>query len=278
MNLSQMISGLEDKAAESIKTEEGDFLKDGLWHCGKCGTAKQTRVTILGEVRTPMCLCKCEGEKRDREMAEEKHRETVLRLRKQAFSESKMEGWTFAKDDGESEQVMSIAKRYVDNFPKMLQDGKGLLFFGTVGTGKSFASGCIANALIDKEISCIMTNFAEIRKSVQASFDGAERLAEKFSKCTVLIIDDLATESNTPYMQELIFSIIDSRCRAKLPLIVTTNLTREQILKPADISYQRIFSRLLECCIPVKVVGEDRRKKMLKDTFNEYSDILGLGG
>lgn len=278
MNLSQIIDDIERKAAESFKVEEGDYQKDGLWHCGKCSTPKQARIEVLGAIRTPPCICKCEAEKMNREEAERKHKDIVQKLRHQCFTEPKMEGWTFANDDGESEQVINIAKRYVDNFPKMLEDGKGLLFFGSVGTGKSYASGCIANALIDKETSCIMTNFAEIRKKAQASFDGAERLAEKFSKSTVLIIDDLATESNTPYMMELVFSIIDSRCRAKLPLIVTTNLTREQILKPADVSYQRIFSRLLECTIPIKVEGADRRKKKLKDTFNEYSDILGLGG
>jgi DNA replication protein DnaC len=77
-------------------------------------------------------------------------------------------------------------------------------------------------------------------------------------------------------MQEIVFNVIDSRYRAGLPLIVTSNLTAEEIKNPADISYQRIFSRLLEMCVPIEVKGEDRRRKILKNSFSEYSELLGI--
>jgi len=77
-------------------------------------------------------------------------------------------------------------------------------------------------------------------------------------------------------MQEIIFNVIDTRCKAGLPLIVTSNLTAEQIKNPADLAYQRIFSRLLGMCVPIEVKGEDRRRKALKDSFGEYSDLLGI--
>ena len=40
-------TALEARANEAIKTEEGDYIKDGLLHCGKCNTPKQHRVTSL---------------------------------------------------------------------------------------------------------------------------------------------------------------------------------------------------------------------------------------
>jgi DNA replication protein DnaC len=186
-----------------------------------------------------------------------------------------MQDWTFANDDGEGGQIISIARRYVENFDKMREDGKGLLLFGGVGCGKTYASACIANALIDKGIPCMVTNFARIANTVQGTFEKQE-VYDSFNRYSLLVLDDLAAERKTEYMQEIVFSVIDSRYRAKLPTIVTSNLTAEAIKNPADVAYQRIFSRLLEMCVPIEVKGEDRRRKILKDSFSEYSELLGI--
>jgi len=77
-------------------------------------------------------------------------------------------------------------------------------------------------------------------------------------------------------MGEIIQNIIDSRYRAGLPLIITTNLTSEELKKPAEIRKQRIYSRLYEMCYPVEVTGNDRRKKKLRNEFDEISDLLGV--
>lgn len=279
MNLTNYIDGIEKKAAESIRAEQGDYELDGLLHCHKCNTPKQTRVELFGRIRTPMCLCKCEVEKREREEAERKRIEfqaRVKEMRRIAFPEADMQNWNFENDDGESGQIITVAKNYVKNFDKMLEDGKGLLLFGSVGNGKTFASACIANALIDKGYPCMMTNFARIANTVQGMFDGRQDYYDSFNRFPLLVIDDLSAERKTEYMQEIVFNVIDSRYRAGLPLIVTSNLTAEEIKNPADIAYQRIFSRLLEMCVPIEVKGEDRRRKILKNSFSEYSELLGI--
>ena len=277
MDLTPLIDGLEKRAAESIKAEQGDYVFDGLLHCHKCNTPKQCRVEILGVMRTPMCLCKCEVEKREKAEAERKRiafMERVKEMRKVGFPEAEMQNWTFANDDGESSQIVTVAKNYVANFDKMREDGKGLLLFGTVGNGKTFAAACIANALIDKGVPCMMTNFARIANTVQGMFEGRQEYYDSFNKYPLLVLDDLSAERKTEYMQEIVFNVIDSRYRAGLPLIVTSNLTAEEIKNPADIAYQRIFSRLLEMCVPIEVKGEDRRRKILKNSFSEYSELL----
>lgn len=276
MQLNGFFDGLEKAAAQSIKAEQGDYLgEDGLLYCHKCNTPKQCRVEILGKVRTPMCLCKCEVEKREKEEAERKRIEfqaRVQEMRRACFDEDKMREWNFAHDDGESSQVIRVARNYVENFSKMLKDGKGLLLFGTVGNGKTFASACIANALIDKGYPCRMTTFSDIAKDI---FDGKLN-PHDLNRYALLVLDDLMAERKTEYMQEIVFNVIDSRCKADLPLIVTSNLKSEQIKNPADLAYQRVFSRLLEMCVPIEVKGEDRRRKMLKDSFSEYSELLGI--
>lgn len=280
MNLNGYIDGIEKKAADSIKAEQGDYFgDDGLLMCGKCNTPKQTRVKLFGRVRTPFCLCKCAAEARDREEAERQRIEferKTKEYRRVGFPESEMSEWTFENADGSNEKIMSAMKNYVANFGELRQQGKGLLLFGTVGTGKSYAAACIANALIDKGYPVLMTNFARIANTVQGLFEGRQEYYDSLNRFPLLILDDLSAERKTEYMQEIVFNVIDSRYRAGLPLIVTTNLTSEELKHPSDISYQRTFSRLLEMCLPVKVEGKDKRLEKLKSDIQPMKDLLGL--
>lgn len=282
MNLEGFIDCLEAKAAQSIKAEPGDYIgEDGLLYCGKCNTRKQKRVIILGKERIPPILCKCATEKRDREEAEQKRIEflaTVKRHRQAGFPESDMQTWTFANADGTNEQIITAAQNYVDHFGEFLKSGKGLLLFGTVGTGKTYAAACIANALIDKGYPVLMTNFARIANTVGGMWEGKQEYYDSLNRYPLLILDDLATERKTEYMQEIVFNVIDSRYRANLPLIVTTNLTSEELKHPSDISYQRTFSRLLEMCLPVQVAGKDKRLEKLKADIQPMRELLGLKG
>ncbi len=273
MDLSKFIDGVEQSASQSIRAEQGDYLgEDGLLYCHKCNTPKQCRVELFGTIRTPMCLCKCEVEKREREEAERRRIERERTMRRACFTEQEMQTWTFANDDGGSSQIITVAKNYVKNFDKMLKDGKGLLLFGTVGNGKTFAAACIANALIDNDFPCRMTTFSDIAKDI---FDG-KLSPHDLNRYALLVLDDLMAERKTEYMQEIVFNVIDSRYKAGLPLIVTSNLTAEAIKNPADLAYQRIFSRLLEMTLPIEVKGEDRRRAKLKEAHSNYKDMLGL--
>lgn len=275
----QMLETIEENANNNILINEFDYQKDGLWYCGKCDTPKQCKVELFGKVRKPFCLCKCEAEKRDREEAEFKQRQRQQRiseLRKIGFPESEMCHWTFETDDGQNEKVKQIAKNYVDNFAEMLKRGKGLLFFGDVGTGKTFYSACIVNALIDKGYPCMITNFARLVNTISGMYDGKQQYIDGLNRFDLLVIDDLAAERDTEYMNEIVYNIIDSRYRAGLPTIITTNLSADEIKNPADISKQRTYSRLLEMCVPVEVKGKDRRREKLKDDYSELKNILGL--
>lgn len=280
MNLANYIDNLEKRAAERIKEEAGDYIgEDGLLYCGKCNTPKQCRVTLFGKERTPPCLCKCRVEQRDREEAERKRVEfenTVKRLRQSGFPESDMQNWTFDNADDPNDRIITAARNYAINFDEFRKSGKGLLLFGTVGTGKTYASACIANALIDKGYPVLMTNFARIANTVSGMWEGKQEYYDSLNRFPLLILDDLAAERKTEYMSEIVFNVIDARYRAGLPMIVTTNLTSEELKHPSDISYQRTFSRLLEMCIPVKVEGKDKRLEKLKADIQPMKDLLGL--
>lgn len=269
---------IEKKASESIIAEEGDYIgKDGLLYCHKCNTRKQTRIEILGIVKTPMCMCKCMQEKKEKEEAELKQRELteqIERMRIVGFPDSKMSKWTFEADDRSNEKISNVARNYVENFEKL--NVKGLLFYGDVGTGKTFISSCIANALIDKGHPCLVTNFARLVNTLQGMYEGRQNYIDGLDRYDLLVIDDLASERDTEYMNEIVTNIIDARYRSGKALIVTTNLKKNELNNPSDVKKQRIYSRLFEMCVPVEVLGPDRRKMKMVSGYAEMKEILGL--
>lgn len=277
-----LIETMARKASQDSHYEEGDYLSEnGLLMCGKCHTPKQCRfiATWDGKEKKPYTLCVCARERRD---AEEQARQAqnlrieVNRLRKLGFPDSEMADWTFAHDDGTDPKTTNIAHKYVDNFHEMKKRGKGLLLYGPVGTGKTHAAACIANELINQGRPCLVTNFARITNTLQGMFDGKQRYLDDFNRLDLLVIDDLAAERDTSYMSEMIFNIIDSRYRSGKPLIVTSNLTQAELTAPTSVDKERIYSRLLEMCVPVEVKGVDRREKKLQDDSADMARLLGL--
>ena len=259
--------------------EDGDYQQDGLWYCGKCHTPKQLRIPFEGEVFFPMTECQCKRERREADKREYQERQEADRRekrRRESFPEVKMQEWTFDKDDGANAHITNVARKYAENFEKMRGSGKGLLLYGTVGTGKTFAAACIANALIDRGFPCLVTNFARLINTISGMPDGKQKYIDTLNDFTLLVIDDLASEADTEFRNEIVFNVIDSRYRAGLPFIVTTNLTAQELKNSVDIRKQRIYSRLFERCIPVEVKGVDRRREKLKDEFQTYADLLGL--
>lgn len=270
---------IELVASRSIKKEENDYVKDGLLHCGKCHTPKQCEVVLFGNIRKPPCLCKCEVERKEKEEAEQKYRERMMladRYRKMGFPESDMQNWNFENDDNENERLTQAMKNYVENFRAMLKDGKGLLLYGTVGTGKTYAACEVANALIDQGYPVLVTNFARLTNTLQGMYDGKQEYIDSLNRFALLIIDDLGAERKSEFMQEMVYNIIDSRYRAALPMIITTNLTMAEIKSKEEIGNARIYDRVLERCFPIEVNGASRRRKAVRESYNDMKDLLGL--
>lgn len=274
------INAVIAKAQETINIVEGDYIgSDNLYYCGKCHTRKQCAITFLGKQKVVPCVCKCRAEEIKREDEERQLRERYAQIKKYraaGFPESEMENWNFARDDGTNPQMSKAMQNYVHHFKEFKEQGKGLLLFGDVGTGKTFLAACVANALIDRGIPCLVTNFTRIANTAQGLFDGRQEYFDSLNRFPLLVLDDLNTERQTDYMLEIVYNVIDARYRAKLPLIVTTNLTREELMHPADMRYKRIFSRLFEMCTPIEVAGKDRRHAALKNDIAATKKLLGL--
>ena len=275
MNMEKVVS----RIGANRVPDERDYTKDGLLYCHKCNTPKQCRREILGRVRVLPCVCECEAaEIKRREAEEEKKKafERIARLKAMGFPDDEMANWTFDIDAEPNSKVSQVARNYVKNFDTFYKSGKGLLFYGAVGTGKTFLSACIVNALIEQGRPCLCTNFARITNAVQSRFEGRQEYLDSLNRFHLLVIDDLAAERDTEFMGEIIMNIIDSRYRANKPIIVTTNLTAQELRNPSNIRRARVFSRLFEMTMMVEVTGPDRRKQKAVDDYSKFAEILGI--
>lgn len=272
------MNDLTDVFENPVVQCKGDYIKDGLLYCGKCDTPKQTKITVGGHVWTPSCMCQCEADRyhayQDK-MQRKEALDSVRRLRQMGFADAEMKRMTFDHDDHANEKLSQIARQYVDMFAQMRMRGKGLLLYGSVGTGKTFISACIANALIDRGHPCLVTNFSRLTNTLQGMHD-RQTWIDGLNRFDLLVIDDLASERETSYMSEIVQSVIDARYRTGKPLIITTNLTADELKHPDDVRKQRIYSRLFEMCIPYECKGQDRRKNTLREDFVTYGGMLGI--
>ena len=279
MEIKEMLDELERKSNTIEKINTADYVKGGLIYCGKCNTPKQHRIRFNGKTRVVNCICECEKKRQleeAREMVQRLKQEGIKMMKRIGFPDPEMEKWTFDADDHKNEKISTMARNYVENFGEMKKAGKGLLLYGSVGTGKTFISACIANALIEEGRSCLVTNFARLVNTISGMYDGKQEYIDGLNQFDLLVIDDLASERDTEYMGEIVQNIIDSRYRSNLPLIITTNLTSDELKHPSTIRKERIYSRLIEMCVPVEVKGSDRRKEKLINNYREFKEMLGI--
>ena len=275
-----VIEGISRKAAEAAPEAPGDYVVDGLLYCGKCRTPKQTLFAPMGlPPRVVSCMCRCASERYELEQEEWRHKQQlqrIARMREAGFPDGEMARFTFELDDQKNTELSKLCRSYVDNFQNFLKRGKGLLLYGPTGTGKTFAAACISNALIDKGIPCLSTNFARLTNTISGLYEGKQDYIDGLGQFQLLVIDDLAAERDTEFMGELVYSIIDARYRQRLPLIVTSNLTAQELKSPGQMRRQRVFSLIFEMCVPYEVKGTDRRRQKLRDTHDEDRKLLGL--
>ncbi|MCM1191430.1 MAG: ATP-binding protein [Butyrivibrio sp.] len=166
------------------------------------------------------------------------------------------------------EAAVDLCREFIKNFRK---DYRNILFYGTVGTGKSFLSGCIAKELMDTGCSVIYFSAAGLFDLfARYSFDYKEKAAfqdfcEDIYSCDLLIIDDLGTEITNAFIASQLFSCLNERRLRKKSVLISTNLSLEEI---RDRYSDRIFSRITSSFALCKLTGRDIRiyKKRAQNT------------
>ena len=164
------------------------------------------------------------------------------------------------------QNAVTHAQNFVKNFDL---DYQNILFYGTVGTGKSFLSNCIASELIKKGHSVIYFSSGDLfAKISEYAFRKNGRNSdtnpyEDIYNCDLLVLDDLGTELTNSFVISQLFTCLNERHLRRKSTIISTNLAMEDLRDRYD---DRIFSRLISNYNVCKLSGQDVRiykKRML---------------
>ena len=81
-------------------------------------------------------------------------------------------------------------------------------------------------------------------------------------------------EGGTKYGLDQVSNVIDNRYRSDRPLIVTTNLTLNELQNPRDTAHARIYGQLLTMCTPIRFNCENLRKQTALEKLARLKSLM----
>jgi len=163
------------------------------------------------------------------------------------------------------DQVRAV-RRYVAQVRENLDAGRGLWFWGDVGTGKTTLAMIVSKAALDAGRSVAIYSLPRLLNLLRESLEspgGLIDLLDRLSAVDLLHIDDLGAENQTDWVLEQLYSIVNARYEAQRAILATTNLMPDELGRRLG---ERTVSRLVEICgDPVALTGEDRRREYRAD-------------
>lgn len=277
-----MMQPFRNAAQHSIEQDpprKGDFEKNGILYCGVCKTPKRELVDFGGESILWATPCKCELDRIHKEEERKKREERLKQIQAlKAVSlmdeNAKKSHFSDFVETPHNRKNLKIGKRYCERFEEMLEKNQGLLFYGSVGTSKSFLAECIANCLMEEKLYSVMVMSLTRLIDKLGPFGDENISIDAIKQADLWVLDDLGAERSTDYGYEKAYEIVDTRYRQRKPIIVTTNLSLEEMQGETDLRKQRIYDRIFEICYPMAFTGPSWRKKEAGRRFEEMRKFL----
>lgn len=109
-----------------------------------------------------------------------------------------------------------------------------MLIMGAFGTGKTHLAAAIANELRSLGNQVMFTTTPELLDYMRVTFDPKSNVRfdtrfQEIKNVPILVLDDIALESATPWAKEKLFQIIDYRYLRKMPTVFTTSKAPEEL-------------------------------------------------
>lgn len=277
-----MLEEIIEKSLERVVPGTADFRdSEGFLCCGKCGQRREKKIEFdfgKGPVsRIVGIQCRC-GAEEERQRAEQIKVQQEAERRTHSLMDPAFKDCYFSefKKTRENEENFSICRNYAENFDACKASGYGLLMTGPVGTGKTYAASCVSNHILSSGHSVLFTNMPRILSRIESDRQAEENLLERLKTVDLLVLDDIGAERTTSYAAEKMFAVVDARYRAKRPIIVTSNLSIQDMQQETDLKYQRSFDRLFEMCLPMTWIGRNwRRNDYQKRVSDMRATIFG---
>lgn len=254
--------------------------ENGVAKCAKCGKILESGSgAFLTFIKCVQCDESVQEVTRAQEEAKRKQEEAkrtraTNEARKACFEGERAFAQTFENDDATNGEISEKLKnRYIAKFAEFKKKGGGLLFYGGIGTGKTYLARAVLNALIDKGYKAKEIQISRVYNAVCADGERKEAFLNDICKYDIVLIDDLGVERSNEAMSEFVYSLINTLYEHKTPIVCTTNLAISHFNAPnLDTNTGRIYSRICGTCLAIEVNKANKRTNELKTLIAEWNN------
>ena len=225
--------------------------------------------------------CECQ------EMAREERRLAAAHI-PERYRHYTLDGYetAFRGADSSLGRAHLTARRFVEAYP-VDTAGKGLLFTGSIGVGKThLAVGVLRRLVQERGVKGLFCDYRELLKSIQNSYNPLvnttelELLKPVFA-AEVLVLDDMGAQKPSDWAEDIFALILNNRYNEKQTTIITTNYpdlpagggAKSDVERAAreltlgDRIGNRMLSRLASMCVRVEMTGQDFRQTVKRASF-----------
>ena len=254
--------------------------------CPQCGGMGVT-IVLRGDDRFA-AECSCRIEKK-----------AALRLQKahipQRYAHCSLESFDagFRGADPSLRLALTATRRFAEGYP-LETDGRGLLFTGGIGCGKTHLAVGLLREMVEKRgATGIFCDYRDLLKQIQNSYNPQVAITEfqilrPVFEAEVLLLDELGAVKPTDWVWDTVAHILNTRYNDKRTTLITTNypnlpsaLTSQDRYSPSSAAVramreetlgdrigERMRSRLQEMCIPINIQGQDFRQTVRRASFH----------
>ncbi len=240
------VSRSRDAGAESPAAAE----------CKLCG---DTGIIYAQELARP---CACAGRKRFKQLY---HGAGMA----PALASCSFEGFRTEYYHGEhlvrAQTALQGARQFVLEYLNKRQ-ARGIMFSGVVGSGKTYLSAAIANALLAKGVQVLFLVVPDFLDELRATYHREQSsdssaddvaLLRDARQVEVLVLDDVGAHNYTEWTRNKLYTLLNYRLNYQLPVIITTNLQPKDL---DDFLGERTTSRIVQMCTRYRLtVSKDIR-------------------
>ncbi len=144
------------------------------------------------------------------------------------FPEKTFENFDLRKEEGlNSEELRGLEKALLAA-KKFAQNTRGwIVFLGSYGSGKTHLAAAIGNEVAQNALPPLFISVPDLLDHLRATFNPSstvslDRRFEEIRHAPLLILDDLGTQSSTPWVKEKLYQLFNYRYNAELPTVITS--------------------------------------------------------
>jgi DNA replication protein DnaC len=162
------------------------------------------------------------------------------------------------------QRIVREVRKYCRHLDENLKEGRGLFFFGEIGSGKTSLAMCVAKEVLRERRSLAIFSGPELLARISATYEDRAQdtylgLLNLLGSVDFLVLEDLAVAKQNEWRLEQLYAVINRRYEDRRPILVTADVAPPEVL--GEHIGERTCSRILEMCEQMPFMDGDHRRR-----------------